>query len=113
LNIDLKEFNFDRAKITKSQTKDAKNNTIYTYTLNDVPAMSKEEDTPGRSYLYPHILLIAKSYTLKGKEVTLFNSTADLYKWYKSLVDLMKDDTSVMKSKVSELTATAKTDEEK
>lgn len=113
LNIDLKEFNFDRAKITKSQTKDAKNNTIYTYTLDDVPAMSKEEDTPGRSYLYPHILLIAKSYTLKGKEVTLFNSTADLYKWYKSLVDLMKDDTSVMKSKVSELTATAKTDEEK
>ena len=113
LNIELKEFNFDSANVVKSQTKDSKNNTIYTYTLNDVPAMSKEEDAPGRSYLYPHILLIAKSYTLKGKEVTLFNSTADLYKWYKSLVDLMKDDTSVMKSKVTELTANAKTDEEK
>ncbi len=113
LNIELKEFNFDSAKVVKSQTKDSKNNTIYTYTLNDVPAMSKEEDAPGRSYLYPHILLIAKSYTLKGKEVTLFNSTADLYKWYKSLVDLMKDDTSIMKSKVTELTANAKTDEEK
>jgi Transglutaminase-like superfamily/Domain of Unknown Function with PDB structure (DUF3857) len=113
LNIELKEFNFDSAKVVKSQTKDSKNNTIYTYTLNDVPAMSKEEDAPGRSYLYPHILLIAKSYTLKGKQVTLFNSTADLYKWYKSLVDLMKDDTSVMKSKVTELTANAKTDEEK
>ena len=109
----MKEFNFDSAKVVKSQTKDSKNNIIYTYTLNDVPAMSKEEDAPGRSYLYPHILLIAKSYTLKGKEVTLFNSTADLYKWYKSLVDLMKDDTSVMKSKVTELTANAKTDEEK
>lgn len=113
LTIELKEFNFDTAKISKSVTKDSKNNSIYTYTLNDIPAMSKEEDAPGKSYLYPHILLIAKSYTLKGKENTLFNSTADLYKWYKSLVDLMKDDTSVMKSKVSELTASAKTDEEK
>ena len=113
LNIELKEFNFDTSKITKSQTKDSKNNTIYTYSLNDVPAMSKEEDAPGKSYLYPHILLIAKSYTLKGKEVTLFNTSADLYKWYKSLVDLMKDDTSVLKSKVTELTANAKTDEEK
>jgi transglutaminase-like putative cysteine protease len=113
LNAELKEFNFDGAKITKSQTKDSKNNTIYTYTINDVPALYKEEDAPGRSYLYPHILVIAKSYKLKGKDVALFGSTADLYKWYKSLVDLMKDDTSVLKSKVTELTASAKTDEEK
>ena len=113
LNIELKEFNFDAAKVEKSQTKDSKNNTIYTFILKDIPAIYKEEDAPGRSYIYPHILLIAKSYKLKDKEVTLFNSTADLYKWYKSLVDLMKDDTSVMKNKVAELTSTAKTDEEK
>jgi len=113
LNIELKEFNFENAKVTKTVTKDSKNNSIYTYTLEDVPAIYKEEDAPGRSYIYPHILLIAKSYTVKGKETTLFNSTADLYKWYKSLVDLMKDDTSVLKSKVTELTSNAKTDEEK
>ena len=113
LNAELKEFNFDSAKITKTQTKDSKNNTIYTYTINDVPAIYKEENAPGRSYLYPHVLVIAKSYKLKGKDITLFDSTADLYKWYKSLVDLMKDDTSVFKSKVTELIATAKTDEEK
>ena len=113
LNAELKEFNFDGAKITKTQTKDSKNNTIYTYTIHDVPAIYKEENAPGRSYLYPHVLVIAKSYKLKGKDITLFDSTADLYKWYKSLVDLMKDDTSVFKSKVTELIATAKTDEEK
>jgi transglutaminase-like putative cysteine protease len=113
LNIELKEFNFEGAKVEKSQTKDSKNNTVYTFTLNDIPAIYKESDSPGRSYIYPHILLIAKSYTLKGKEITLFNSSADLYKWYKSLVDMMKDDTSVLKSKVTELTSTAKTDEEK
>jgi hypothetical protein len=113
LNVELKEFNFEGANVTKSQTKDSKNNTVFTYTLNNVPALYKEEEAPGRSYIYPHILIIAKSYKLKGKDITLFNSTADLYKWYKSLVDLMKDDTSVLKSKVAELTATAKTDEEK
>jgi hypothetical protein len=113
LNVELKEFNFEGNNVTKSQTKDSKNNTVFTYTLNDVPALYKDEAAPGRSYIYPHILIIAKSYKLKGKDVTLFSTTADLYKWYKSLVDLMKDDTSVMKSKVTELTATAKTDEEK
>ena len=113
LNVELKEFNFEGYKIEKSQVTDSKNNTIYTFTVADVPAISKEESSPGRSYLYPHILVIAKSYKFKDKEITLFNSSADLYKWYKSLVDLMKDDTTVLKSKVVELTAKAKTDEEK
>ncbi len=114
LNVELKEFNFSGNSIEKKQTKDAKNKTTtYVYTLQNVPALFKEENAPGRSYLYPHILVIAKSFQSKGKETTLFNSTADLYKWYKSLVDLMKDDTSVMAEKVKELTANAKTDEEK
>jgi len=112
LSIEIKEFNFD-GTITKTQTKDNKDNTIYTFTLNNVPAFYKEEDAPGRSYLYPHLLLIAKSFKTKEQEVTLFNSAADLYKWYKSLVDLMKDDTSVLQNKVNELTASAKNDEEK
>ncbi|MGH2664915.1 transglutaminase-like domain-containing protein [Flavobacterium sp.] len=114
LNVELKEFNFEGIKIVKSQKKDVKaKTTVYTFTLENVPAYYKEESTPGRSYLYPHILIIAKSFKNDGKEVTLFNSAADLYKWYKSLVDLMKDDTSVFKDKVTELTSNAKTDEEK
>ena len=113
LNVELKEFNFDNSLVTKTKTTDTKNNTVYTYTLNDVPAIYKEESTPGRSYLYPHLLLIAKSFKIKDKETILFSSTADLYKWYKSLVDSMNDDTTILKSKVTELTSTAKSDEEK
>jgi hypothetical protein len=114
LTVELKEFNFEGNKILKTKTQDPKKNTTtYTYTLEHVPAISKEGNAPGRSYIYPHILIIAKSFKNKDKEVTLFNSAADLYKWYKSLVDLMKDDTNVMKEKVKELTANAKTDEEK
>ncbi|WP_300569923.1 transglutaminase-like domain-containing protein [Flavobacterium sp.] len=114
LNVELKEFNFEGNKITKTKKLDPKTkSTIYSFTLENVPAYYKEESSPGRSYLYPHILIIAKSFKNNGKEVTLFNSTADLYKWYKSLVDLMKDDPTVFKSKVDELTSKAKTDEEK
>ncbi len=113
LTVELKEFNFEGNNITKKQSTDSKNNTVFTYTLNNIPAIYKEDDSPGRSYLYPHILVIAKSFKAKDKEVVLFNSTADLYKWYKSLVDMMKDDPTVLQEKVTELTAKAKTDEEK
>ncbi|KOP40173.1 DUF3857 domain-containing protein [Flavobacterium sp. WLB] len=114
LNLELKEFNFDGNTISKTKTRDDRNGTtIYTYVMENVDAFYKEKKAPGRSYIYPHVLVIAKSFKHRDKETMLFNSTADLYKWYKSLVDSMKDDTSLLAAKVKELTATAKTDEEK
>jgi hypothetical protein len=113
LNIELKEFNFEGNKIVKTKTVNANNSTSYNYVLENVPAFYKDDNAPGNSYIYPHILIIAKSFKIDDKETMLFNSTADLYKWYKSLVDLMKDDVSVFEAKVKELTASAKTDEEK
>jgi len=114
LTVELKEFNFEGFTIKKTKSIDAANkSTVYRYEMENVPAYFDEENAPGKSYLYPHILVIAKSFKNKEQEVTLFNSTADLYKWYSSLVGLMKDDTNVLKDKVAELTAGAKTDEEK
>ncbi|WP_396183631.1 transglutaminase family protein [Flavobacterium sp.] len=114
LNLELKEMNFQEHSIVKTQTTDAKKNTTtFVYEFNDIPALISEENSPGRSYLYPHLLVIAKSYEMNGEKTTLFNSTADLYKWYKSLIDQMKDDPEQLKSKVTELTAKTKTDEEK
>jgi hypothetical protein len=112
LEIELKEFNFDGYKINKSSRKEG-DMTYITYSMDDVPAVYKEEDAPGRSYTYPHIMVLAKSFTKDGKQTTLFKTSDDLYKWYKSLISSMTDDTSVMKAKVDELTAKAKTDDEK
>lgn len=112
LEIDLKEFNFDGHKINKSSRKEG-DMTYITYTMDDVPAVFKEEDAPGRSYTYPHIMVLAKSFTKDGKQTALFKTSDDLYKWYKSLISTMADNTSVMKAKVDELTAKAKTDDEK
>jgi transglutaminase-like putative cysteine protease len=112
LEIELKEFNFEGYSIHKS-TQQENGITYYTYSLDDALAVFKENSSPGRSHLYPHLLVLAKSYTKEGKKTTLFNDYKDLYKWYSSLIQMMKDDTSVIKSKVEELTAKAKTDEEK
>lgn len=114
LNLELKEYNFEGKAIIKTVIPDLNRKTItYTYTMNDVPAFTKEEYAPGKSYIYPHILLIAKSFKNKENVTQLFSSAADLYKWYKSLIDTMKDDPAVLKQKVDELTANTKTDEEK
>ncbi len=112
LNLEIKEFNFDGFDITKKETKNTEA-TVYTYTIKNIPPMAKEKLAPGPSYIYPHILFVAKSFTNKTETTMLFNETADLYKWYKSLVNDMKDDPTVFASKVTELTKTAKTDEEK
>ncbi|KGO92961.1 transglutaminase-like domain-containing protein [Flavobacterium subsaxonicum] len=114
LELEIKEFNFNGYDIKKSKQPDAAHKTVtYTYTLDNADAMVKEESTPGPSYLYPHLLIIAKSFTKDGKKTTLFNATADLYKWYKSLVDGIEEKPVALKDKVKELTANAKTDEEK
>ncbi|MEO5775638.1 MAG: transglutaminase domain-containing protein [Flavobacterium sp.] len=112
LEIELKEFNFEGYKIKKTSRQE-NNMTYVTYTLDDVPSVYKVEDAPGRSYTYPHILVLAKSFSKDGVQTTLFKTSDDLYKWYKSLLAMMTDDTSVMKAKVEELTANAKTDEQK
>ena len=114
LDLELKELNFEGYTIKKHVTKDPKKKVnIHTYTLEDVPAMFKEENAPGPTYIYPHILILAKSYTFDDQTENIFKSTQDLYNWYKSLVNSLENDNSVIKDKVTELTANATTDEEK
>lgn len=62
LNLELKEMNFQGHSIVKTQTTDAKKNTTtIVYEFNDIPALISEENSPGRSYLYPHLLVDRKS----------------------------------------------------
>ena len=112
LDVELREFNFDGYSITKSKRTGADGD-VYTYSIENIDGYPKEESTPGPSYIYPHLLVIAKSYTNDGKTHTLFSTTADLYKWYKSLVDTMDEKPDALAEKVKELTANAKSDDEK
>ncbi len=114
LNIELKELNFDGYDITKKVSKDEKTqSTIYTYSVENIHAKHKEENSPGPTYIYPHLLILPKSHTKKGEEQLIFNSTQDLYNWYSSLVKSLTNAEKPFKEKVAELTANAINDDEK
>lgn len=114
LDIELKEMNFEGYDIEKSVRPNQKaNGKIHTYTLKYAPAMYKDNASPGPTYIYPHVLILPKSYTLNGNTVNIFKETQDLYNWYKSLVNSLENDVSPIKDKVVELTENATSDEEK
>ncbi|MEM8891708.1 MAG: transglutaminase-like domain-containing protein, partial [Bacteroidota bacterium] len=114
LDLELREMNFEGFEIEKSVQKDEKKGqSIYTYTLKDLAAMDKEGNSPGPSYDYPHIMIQAKSFTMKGQKHTLFESVDDLYAWYHSLTNLLKDDPYTYQKLVQELTEGKSSDLEK
>lgn len=112
LEVELKEFNFQGYNITKTTNKEEEGTRV-TFIIENIPGTYKDEESPGRSYIYPHLLILAKSFSNDGVKTPLFGDSNDLYKWYKSLIGLMNEDTSILKPKVNELTSNAKTDEEK
>ncbi len=114
VKVELKEYNFKGYNISKKQHFDPKlNANIITYTIKDLPARFKESHEQGPTYIYPHILVLTKSYKYQNKSHRLFEETADLYKWYHSLIKKLKEKPSELTSIVNELTKGAKTDEEK
>jgi Transglutaminase-like enzymes, putative cysteine proteases len=114
LDLELKGFNFEGHSIKREVTYDSKADAdVYEFTLNDLAARSKERFSPGPSHVYPHVLVIAKSFLKDNKTIPLFGTTEDLYGWYSSLVNGMEDDSGVLNDKVAELTKGARTDQEK
>lgn len=112
LQVNIKEFNFEGYSINKTVTT-TDDVDIYTYTIKNADPMLNEPDSSGPTYLYPHLLFVFKSYESKGKKIKLFESTADLYGWYHSLVKELVEDPNPYKPIVQQLIKDAKTDEEK
>jgi len=114
LELELKEINFDGYSIKKNITNNIKTHSkTYTYTLENLHEKYKEKSSPGPSFLYPHILILAKSFIHDDEKKNIFSSTQDQYNWYKSLVNSLENDNTIIKDKVTSLTAEAKNDEEK
>lgn len=114
LELELKPFNFEGRNIKKEETYDAKNNVrILTFTMKNLPGNQSENNVAGNSYLYPHVLILFKSFETKNGKTTVFESLDGLYAWYSSLVGSVKNDKTVIKTLAEKLTATAQTEEEK
>jgi hypothetical protein len=114
MKLELKEYNFESLDIKKStQYLSAEDADLITYTANNLPAMNREENSPGPSYLYPHILVMCKSAKPAGQQFTYFNTLADQYAWYHQLTTHNQQDSVAVAAKAHELTQTLATDLEK
>lgn len=103
MQLDIKEMNFEGFKIDKKiEKKD--NATIYTYTIQQVAARKSESNSPGPSYIYPHLLMLCRAADVKGNKITYFNSVSDQYAWYRHLVKQIGNDPAAIKQKATDIT---------
>jgi len=106
MKVDIKELNFNSFAIKKTtEYITAEDADVITYTFTNIPAMKHEENSPGPTYIYPHLLILCKSAATGGKQITYFNTLADQYAWYRELVKNVGGNEAVIKEKAKELTA--------
>jgi transglutaminase-like putative cysteine protease len=103
MKVEIKEFNFEGYTITKS-VNNKSDEDIYTYVMQNAPALKSEEDAPGPTYITPHLLIMSKYAEPSGERITYFNTLADQYKWYRSLVKQIGNETPSIKSRAEEIT---------
>ncbi len=103
--------NTDKIKFEKTQA-----NGIFTYTwsANNIEQPLPEDNSPSRSYYAPHVVVYIGKLTTDNQEQRILGNTADLYKWYYSLIQHINQqpDENIIQL-VNQLTATALTDTEK
>lgn len=105
MKIEIKEMNFAGYNIRKTVEYNSKRDEdVYTYTASDLAGRASEKMAPGPSYVYPHLLILCKYADLKSGRINYFNTTADLYAWYRSLVLQIGNDEAILKAKATEIT---------
>ncbi len=112
LEVDLREFNFEGHNIQKTTVKDG-DITKITFRITNTQAYKRETHSPNHAISYPHIICVTKAFTETGKRTVLFESVKDLYGWYSTICAEIGDKPDELKTKVAELTANKKTDQEK
>lgn len=114
MKVELKELNFGSLNIKRSSIYDSKNDAdIITYTAQKLPATQREDNGPGPTYVYPHIMVLTKSATVGGQTFTYFNTVSDQYAWYRGLVKNSGSTNEAITAKAKEITAGLSADMDK
>jgi hypothetical protein len=112
MKLEIKEYNFKQYNVKKNISADG-DETVYTFSMNNIPAMKTEHSAPGPSYFSPHILVLCKSAQPKDDKYVYFNTVKEQYEWYKNLVAQIGNDEKLVKEKTDEIVKGLPTDEEK
>jgi transglutaminase-like putative cysteine protease len=114
MNVSFKEMNFEGYTIKKEirylENEDAD---VITYQALNLPRMENEHNSPGHSYIYPHLLVLSDP-AKKSNTPVYFNSVQDQYNWYAKLVgDLNDEKDPAIIQQVAEITRAKTTDIDK
>lgn len=112
VDVELREMNFKGFDIKKEEVSEGSGKKV-TYKIENIDELKSEPNSLGLLYNYPHIIVVSKSYKLGNEQKNVLASVDDLYSWYHMLVSNVKNDPEVFKDKVAEITADAKTADEK
>lgn len=112
MQLEIKEYNFKQHKVQKTMSTEG-SETVYTFTMQNIPAMSTEQAAPGPSYFAPHILVLCKSAQPKDEKYVYFNTVKEQYAWYRKLVEQIGNDDKIIKEKSEEIIKGITVDEEK
>jgi Transglutaminase-like superfamily len=112
LEVDLREFNFEGHNIQRSTVKEG-DITKVIFRITNTQAYKTESNSPNHAISYPHIICVTKAFTETGKRTVLFENVKDLYSWYSGICTEIGNNPEAIKTKVAELTANKKTDQEK
>jgi len=104
MHIEIREMNFAGHQIQKNHQYDSRKEAdVYSYTMSDLPPYTKEENSPGPSYLYPHLLILSKYAECKTGRQQYFNDLKDQYAWYHTLALQIGNDPAVMRAKALDI----------
>ncbi len=112
VDIDLTTFNLPEENFIKTEVPSKEGKTI-TYKVYIQDGVEQKKNNPGGRFIYPHILITPHSFMTNGQKVNVFESVGDLYSWYHSLVQGMKQNTSVFQQTLTDVLKGKKTEEEK
>lgn len=96
----------------ESSTKKKKSKYIV-YTFKNLRAYQSYKGGRGPSYNQPLLYIHYKSVGTEGNKKSIFNSTDDMYRWYRLVTGTLQNDTAKFASLTKDLVKNAKTDEEK
>jgi hypothetical protein len=94
VKLRFKFFNVDEADIIKKE-KTSGGRTTLTFQMKNVDKVDFEPASPSYNYLAAHMSSLIESYTnSKGETVRILGEPDDLYRWYWTFIDGLKDNES-------------------